>query len=403
MIIADAAGHPVHLGQDDARSRPRTSTGSRTATTPRSGPQLHVAEVGVTARPTDADRPPPRTAGGGAPSLSRDPLACSAYIVRRLLWMVVLLLRDQLHHVRDLLRAARGRPGACCAPGAARRPELVARDPRSSSASTSRWYVAVLALPQAPRLPLRLRLQLPEQRRRSAADLRPRCPNTLFLVARRRGHLAARSASRSASSRAIKRGTLLRPRRRWAARWSRSRRRSTGSASSRCTCSPTTSASSHDLRRAPAPTGRRARPLRRRLHGADPAVARARRRRSPRSTRGFLRGNLIETMPRTTSAPRGPRACASARVIFRHGVRSAITPIVTHARPRHRHPARRRDPHRDRLQHPRHRPPRLRRDPAAATCRSIQGTVLVRRVLHRRCMNLIVDILYAFLDPRVRY
>ena len=39
------------------------------------------------------------------------------------------------------------------------------------------------------------------------------------------------------------------------------------------------------------------------------------------------------------------------------------------ARPGHRHPARRRDPHRDRLQHPGDRALRLRRDHAAPTCR----------------------------------
>ena len=63
------------------------------------------------------------------------------------------------------------------------------------------------------------------------------------------------------------------------------------------------------------------------------------------------------------------------RVIFRHGVRAAITPIVTVARPRHRHPRRRRDPHRDRLQHPGHRPAGLRRDPARRPV-DVQGTML---------------------------
>ena len=39
---------------------------------------------------------------------------------------------------------------------------------------------------------------------------------------------------------------------------------------------------------------------------------------------------------------------------------------------------------------------------SAATCRSIQGTVLFG-AFFIVIMNLIVDILYAFLDPRVRY
>ena len=65
------------------------------------------------------------------------------------------------------------------------------------------------------------------------------------------------------------------------------------------------------------------------------------------------------------------------RVVLRHGMRSAITPIVTALRARCRRAARRSDPDRDRLQHPRDRAARLRRDHARQTSRSIQGTVLL--------------------------
>ena len=116
----------------------------------------------------------------------------------------------------------------------------------------------------------------------------------------------------------------------------------------------------------------------------------------------LLRANLhrddAEDYIRTARA----KGLSERRVILATGVRSAITPIVTRARPRHRHPARRRDPHRDRLQHPRHRPAGLRRDHQRATCRSIQGTVLFG-AFFIVLANLVVDIAYAFIDPRVRY
>ena len=68
-------------------------------------------------------------------------------------------------------------------------------------------------------------------------------------------------------------------------------------------------------------------------------------------------------------------------MILRHGLRGGDHADRHDPRPRPRHPARRRDPHRDRLQHPRHRPPRLRRDPEAATC-PCPGHRAHRRALH---------------------
>ena len=87
-------------------------------------------------------------------------------------------------------------------------------------------------------------------------------------------------------------------------------------------------------------------------------------------------------------------------MICKHGVRSAITPIVTILGLDIGHPARRRDPHRDRLQHPRHRPARVRLDPKS-DLPTIQGTVLFG-AFFIIFLNLFVDIVYAFLDPRVR-
>ena len=77
----------------------------------------------------------------------------------------------------------------------------------------------------------------------------------------------------------------------------------------------------------------------------------------------FLRGNLLEVMSEDY--------IRTARAKGLHEQQSGLQarrPLGDHAdhhdpRPRPRHPARRRDPHRDGLQHPRHRPPRLRRDP----------------------------------------
>ena len=64
--------------------------------------------------------------------------------------------------------------------------------------------------------------------------------------------------------------------------------------------------------------------------------------------------------------------------------------------------ARRRDPHRERLQHPRHRRAWRSTSIAEADLPMIQGTVLFG-ALFIVVANLVVDVLYAFLDPRVRY
>ena len=113
MITGDAAGRPVHLGQDDARSGPRTSTGSATPYSTPLGPLVHLAQV-ATVTPVAAAAPPPRRAGaaGTASPNHHGPLHHPPSALDRP--AAVGHHRDHLPH---LLRAADGRPGR-----AARRP-----------------------------------------------------------------------------------------------------------------------------------------------------------------------------------------------------------------------------------------------------------------------------------------
>ena len=116
----------------------------------------------------------------------------------------------------------------------------------------------------------------------------------------------------------------------------------------------------------------------------------------------LLRGSLIEVLGEDYIRTARAKGLAERRVVMRHGVRSAITPIVTVPRARHRHAARRRAADRSRLQHPRRRAPELRRDHPDADFPIVQGTVLLA-ALFIVVANLLVDISYAFLDPRVRF
>ncbi len=177
----------------------------------------------------------------------------------------------------------------------------------------------------------------------------------------------------------------LRPRWRWAPRWWRSRRRCTGSGCSACSCSPPTSARFHDLScTAPAATSRSAR-----RPGASGSTSLLMPWFVLAATFAaiyarLLRGSLIEVMSEDYIRTARAKGLSERRVILRHGVRSAITPIVTVLGLDIGDAARWRGAHRDRVQHPRHRPPGLRRDPARATSRSIQGTVLFAALLHHR-------------------
>ena len=117
----------------------------------------------------------------------------------------------------------------------------------------------------------------------------------------------------------------------------------------------------------------------------------------------YLRSSMIDVMSEDYIRTARAKGLPERSVIMRHGVRSAITPIVT-------------------LlgldigvllagnailteigvQHPRRRPAGLHRDPDAPTCPVIQGVTLFG-AFFIIIFNLIVDIAYAYLDPRVRY
>ena len=115
----------------------------------------------------------------------------------------------------------------------------------------------------------------------------------------------------------------------------------------------------------------------------------------------FLRGNLIDTMQEDYIRTARAKGLRERRVIFRHGVRAAITPIVTLlgldigillggailTETVFNIPGIGRYAF-DAIQH--------------SDLPVIQGTVLFG-AFFIVIMNLVVDILYAFLDPRVRY
>jgi peptide/nickel transport system permease protein len=115
----------------------------------------------------------------------------------------------------------------------------------------------------------------------------------------------------------------------------------------------------------------------------------------------LLRSNLIETMGEDYIRTARAKGLSNRRVVFRHGLRSAITPIVTAAgldigillggailtESVFNIPGIGRLVF-DSIQH--------------SDLPMIQGTVLLG-TFFIVTMNLIVDIIYAFLDPRVRY
>jgi peptide/nickel transport system permease protein len=115
----------------------------------------------------------------------------------------------------------------------------------------------------------------------------------------------------------------------------------------------------------------------------------------------LLRSNLIETMGEDYIRTARAKGLSERRVVFRHGLRSAITPIVTAAgldigillggailtESVFNIPGIGRLVF-DSIQH--------------SDLPMIQGTVLIG-TFFIVMMNLVVDILYAFLDPRVRY
>jgi peptide/nickel transport system permease protein len=115
----------------------------------------------------------------------------------------------------------------------------------------------------------------------------------------------------------------------------------------------------------------------------------------------FLRGNLIETMSEDYIRTARSKGLGERRVVLKHGVRSAVTPVVTilgmdlglllgGAI----------------LTETVFNIPGVGRLAFDAIQKSdlptVQGTVLIG-AFFIIALNLVVDVVYAFLDPRVRY
>ena len=115
----------------------------------------------------------------------------------------------------------------------------------------------------------------------------------------------------------------------------------------------------------------------------------------------LMRGSLIETMGEDYIRTARAKGLPERRVVAAPGRALGDQPDRHDARARHRRAARRRGAGRNRVQHPRHRAPDLRRDHALGLP-DRQGTVLLA-AMFIIVANIVVDIVYAYLDPRVRY
>ena len=115
----------------------------------------------------------------------------------------------------------------------------------------------------------------------------------------------------------------------------------------------------------------------------------------------MVRGNLIETMGEDYIRTARAKGLSESKVVGKHGLRASLTPVVTLFGIDIALLARRRDHHRDGLQPPRNR---LLGDPVHRPRRPAGGARGHRaRVLPGGVLSLCVDIVYAWLDPRVRY
>ena len=175
MITERRAGRPVALGQDTPNVGPRTSSGVNAHWNAAGTSRFTLVEVGHDERCTAAS---PRR-GGGAASVATTTMV--RYIIRRLLWAIVLLLLvssltflifyvlPSADPARAARRAASRQPGA----------------DRSRSATQlgldKPWYDAVLDVHQAAGPPLRLRLQLHRTTPSVREQIFDRLPATISL------------------------------------------------------------------------------------------------------------------------------------------------------------------------------------------------------------------------------
>ena len=299
---------------------------------------------------------------GGDPGRAPTPRHVVAYIIRRLIAAVGAAGRGQHRHVRDLLPGARGWPArrrrrwrraTSAGPPTA---ETVHADRRAARASTTRCYVQygdwVKGIVVGGRLRHRRRASSTARRRASGYSFitqqpvlaRPARPAAGHALAggRRGGDLAGR---RRRDRRAL--GAATRQRLRPGRDERRAGRRLAADLLHRPARRWRSSATSWA---GPAPAAATRRSSRTRAQWAydlHPAVDHAGASCSPRSTPGSPAPACWRRWARTTSAPPGPRACRSARVVVKHGLRGRADPDRHHLRPRPRPAARRRRAHRD--------------------------------------------------------
>ena len=115
----------------------------------------------------------------------------------------------------------------------------------------------------------------------------------------------------------------------------------------------------------------------------------------------FLRSNLLGVMGEDYIRTARAKGLGGGRVVFKHGVRSAVDPGGDDVRVGPRHPARRRHPIETVFNIP--GVGRLAFDAIQKSdLAMVQGTVLIG-AFAIVAMNLAVDVVYAFLDPRGRY
>ena len=115
----------------------------------------------------------------------------------------------------------------------------------------------------------------------------------------------------------------------------------------------------------------------------------------------LTRNQMLETLGEDYIRTARAKGLPEKVVIGKHGLRAGLTPDRDRCRPRPRRPARRRDHHRERVQHPGPRARWPSTPSPTPTCRSSSATVLVAGSIIV-IANIIVDLLYAVIDPRVR-